>query len=247
MQGLTSAGIVEAWGLGRDSSALERSLALLTVALPEKASGELTGLSVGARDALLLELHDKTFGPELRAYASCASCEARLDFELDVRQILAQEQPPASDSAHTLEAAGVQIRFRLPGSRDLAAVASSPDPEAGTALLLRRCVLAASRDSQPVQTHELPEQAVEALSERMAELDPLADIPLDLDCGACGERSRMYLDIGSFFWTEVASLAQRLMYDVALLARFYGWSEEEVLAMGTARRQYYLEMMNPRT
>ena len=37
--------------------------------------------------------------------------------------------------------------------------------------------------------------------------------------------------------------AKRLLMDVHLLARAYGWSEAEVLALSPARRRFYLEMV----
>ena len=41
-------------------------------------------------------------------------------------------------------------------------------------------------------------------------------------------------------------MAERLMYDVHVLALYYGWSEEAILAMGSARRKRYLDMASPR-
>ena len=246
MRGLTAAGIMEAYGRGRDAPALERPLALLQAALPDTSPQELAGLSLGARDGLLMELRRRTFGPSLSSVASCSECNARLDFELDVGSLLEQEEPAAGGSAQALTVAGFRVRFRLPGSRDVAAAAAAASQDAGVRMLLQRCVIAASEGSRTVAAGELPEEVVDALSERMSELDPLADVPVDLDCGACATRNRIYLDIGAFFWAEVAALAERLMYDVAHLARFYGWSESEILAMGPARRRYYLEMASPR-
>ena len=52
------------------------------------------------------------------------------------------------------------------------------------------------------------------------------------------------LDIGTFFWEEVAAAAERLLYDVFQLAPTYGWSESDILAMGAARREYYLKMVS---
>lgn len=245
MRGLTAAGIVEAFGRGRDVSALERPLALLSAALPDRSPKDLAGLSLGARDALLMKLRQRTFGSSLTSYASCSGCGARLDFDLDIGSILEQDEATVDDAAHTLEEAEFQVRFRLPGSRDVAAASAAGSPAAGTGLLLQRCVLAASRGSRPIPIAELPEAVVSALSERMSELDPMADVPVDLNCGACDKSTRVYLDIGAFFWTEIATLAENLMYDVARLARFYGWSEQEILAMGSARRRHYLEMASP--
>jgi hypothetical protein len=43
-------------------------------------------------------------------------------------------------------------------------------------------------------------------------------------------------------WAEVDVRARRLLADVATLARTYGWTEPEVLALSEARRAAYLRL-----
>jgi hypothetical protein len=50
-------------------------------------------------------------------------------------------------------------------------------------------------------------------------------------------------DIISFFWTELDSLARRLLQDVHVLAKAYSWREADILSMSATRRQFYLEMV----
>ena len=71
--------------------------------------------------------------------------------------------------------------------------------------------------------------------------DPLADVQLAVTCGECGRHWDTTFDIASFLWTEICAAVERLLGDVHVLARAYGWSEAEVLAVGPRRRQYYLQ------
>jgi hypothetical protein len=50
------------------------------------------------------------------------------------------------------------------------------------------------------------------------------------------------LDPGEFLWSKVNLQAHRLLQDVHLLARAYGWTESDVLRLGPGRRQAYLEL-----
>jgi hypothetical protein len=77
----------------------------------------------------------------------------------------------------------------------------------------------------------------------MAELDPQSDVELSLSCPNCGHAWRAPLDIASYFWSEVEAWAQRLLLEVHQLARGYGWSERDILAMSARRRRAYLEML----
>ena len=72
--------------------------------------------------------------------------------------------------------------------------------------------------------------------------DPLAAIDIPLDCLNCGHQWQPLFDIVSFFWTEIAAQARRLLREVHTLARYYGWREADILAMSAIRRQFYLEM-----
>ena len=84
---------------------------------------------------------------------------------------------------------------------------------------------------------------MESLSVRMSELDPQAEIELDLSCQACGERWKELFDVEPFFWTEIQAWAGRLLLDVHHLAASYGWSESAILSMSPLRRSLYLNMI----
>ena len=76
----------------------------------------------------------------------------------------------------------------------------------------------------------------------MADADPLAEVLVDIACPACGEAFVADLDVAQFVWAEVRARALALLRDVDALARAYGWTEEQVLALGDTRRDAYLEL-----
>ena len=113
----------------------------------------------------------------------------------------------------------------LPTTEDLIAIEHFTDVAQARAALLARC------------------GASEEDVERMAMLDPQADVQIDADCPSCGHRWREPFDIVTFLWTEVSALARRLLADVHDLASAYHWSERDILALSPARRNAYLEML----
>jgi hypothetical protein len=78
----------------------------------------------------------------------------------------------------------------------------------------------------------------------MAEADPLAEVLVDLACPACGKTFVADLDLGSFVWAELRTHARRLLREVDTLARAYGWTEAQVLALSDRRRTAYLELVS---
>jgi len=241
MRALASPELLAVWEWGEDRHTIDRSLALLAAALPEKSWDELAELPVGRRDALLLELRWRSFGSIVEAHSPCSSCGETMEFELGIRGIL-ERAGGTEDIEVELDVDGWEIQCRLPDSRDLAAVVGCGDDEAGRRLLLDRCVASVRRNGRDSSADRLPEPVIKALSDRLEEADPLALIELQAICPDCGHVDTELLDAGSLLWSEVRSEADRLLREVDVLARRYGWTEDEVLALGPRRRRAYLEL-----
>ncbi len=232
MRTLSATELLDAWERGLAQPPLERALTLLAAASPDDAAS-VSALTVGRRDAGLLALRERIFGPRLVSVADCPSCSERLELNFDVDEIRA----PASDVPETLAvvASEREVRFRLPDSRDLLVLSERGDVAGARELLLQRCLLDDRVD-------ELPPDVLDAVVTRMAEADPQADVQLDLACPMCGHRWLAVFDIVTFLWSEIHAWAHRTLQDVHRLAKAYGWREPDILALTPWRRQVYLEL-----
>jgi len=252
MRALAAAELLRVWELAGDRHPIDRALALLHAACPGWEVQQLARLPVGRRDALLLALRQHTLGPQLRGSGQCPQCATPVELSVTIADLLqgtggetavpdrAAEEP---SEPHTLQTADCLVRFRLPDSYDLAAIAGCRDVCEGRNELARRCVVQALRRGSELPAADLPEDTLKSLGERMAELDSLADVRLELDCPECRHRWLVTLDIVSFFWNEIVAQAKRLLHEVHLLARAYPWSEADILAMSERRRKYYLDLV----
>jgi hypothetical protein len=241
MRPLSTRELLKVWEVGEYQHPLDRALILLATACPEQPWDELAALSIGKRDALLLALREQTLGPKINGFAECPRCAQRLEFDTTADNLTVADADPKVE-VRELVAGGLELRFRLPDSRDLAAVLDSQDADAARNLLVRRCVLQASRDGTPFASSELPPDIIVKLAQRMAECDPQAEVLLDLRCPTCGHGWQALFDIVAFFWAELAARAERLLGEVHTLARAYGWAEADILNMGARRRRFYLEI-----
>ena len=237
------------WEDGASQHPLDRALTILGAIYPHLGRGELAALSVGTRDALLLSLHERTFGSELRAVTPCPSCGENLEIDTATHRLRAApplDGPPAASAMYAFEHDGVGLRFRLVDSQDLAAILTCSDPSEARRVLVRRVVIAAQRGAEALaldeRLHEIPEAILAALEARIAELDPQAEVLLDLTCPACATCWTAPFDVITFVWTEVEAHARRLLRTVDALARVYGWREADVLALSPRRRNLYLEL-----
>lgn len=241
MQRLSASQTIGLWERGSGQHPVDRALTLLAAACPDLAPVQLAEFGIGRRDRCLLEFRETIFGSTLDVNSTCPHCAENVEFSLRTEDL--KMDPAQGEDARELEEAGIAIRYRLLNHSDMAAVARRAGEGEARRVLLKRCVLEANRGGAPVSSEELPEPLVSRLAARLAEGDPQADLVLDLHCAACDYRWKVQFDISTFLWTEIDVFAKRLLAEVHTLARSYCWSEADILAMSSARRRFYLEMV----
>ncbi len=208
-------------------------------------------LTVGERESLLLQVRRITVGDALPCILTCPECEEKMELDLRTGDLLV---PPGTSEEqwHTLTvetAEGTeQVSFRLPTGADQEAVAAAAgrDPEAAARDLAERCLAGVTSRGDvdggaDSATTSLSPTVVEQLSHRMAELDPQAEIRIDVECPECGAPSHTLLDTFAYICAETRRSLARLRQEIHLLAFHYHWSEREILAMTGTRRRAYVE------
>ncbi|WIM04800.1 MAG: hypothetical protein OHM77_08810 [Candidatus Nitricoxidivorans perseverans] len=238
MRPLGDADILAAWEAARGRHPIDQALVLLMAAEPSRSRDELASLPIGRRDARLLALRLATFGDALNGRCACPRCGEAAEFEVSCDAL---RMPDAGVGERTLDVEGYRLCLRPLDSFDLAAAAGATEVAEARRMLLRRCVVEAARDDAPIAADELPETLGAAIAQAALRADPQAELLFELACPVCGHRWQAVLDIAHILWKEVDARAQRLLTEVHLLARAYGWREADILGMGPARRNAYLQ------
>lgn len=241
MRPLTSTEVMDLWEHGATLHPIDRVLAALSLASSVGETNALASLPIGERVRAAIALRSAMFGRAWSGEARCPHCGERHEVEPPVDAILHAGCATRGNVELVLGDYGVVLR--LPTSRDQAAVASCGSVESAVGALLERCVCSCTRLGAPIATQELPGEIVDQLAQRLAELDPGAEILLELRCVSCSSPFQLVFDAGDFLWSELSSHAQRLLYQVHVLARSYGWSEAEVLHISEPRRAAYLALV----
>jgi len=240
MQGLTAKEILSLWEAGQYQTPAERALTLLSTFIPQTPRDALERMSIGKRDELLLKFRELLFGSQFTATATCPHCRSLLDLGFNAAE-LRTEMPDVQLETFATTVGEYQFNCRLPASHDLLAVRHATDTQEIAAVLFARCVRQTNGDE--VELMSLPEAVSEAVVAEIARCDPQADIRFELVCPDCAHEWEAIFDIVSFAWNELSAWAGRLLRQVHMLARGYGWSEAQILALSPFRRQMYLEML----
>jgi hypothetical protein len=226
--------LLSLWERGLARHPIDRALLLCSWARPELPGERLAGLPLGVVNTALLRMRARLFGPRIELQVRCEQCGEQLAVGLVVDELLADADQ--GDDRGEVDVGA--FRFRVPDSRDMASVASELDAEAAALRLLERCCIAHPGTAVPALAAMLGD--VEA---RLEVADPIADLRLAVSCEACGHAWDTTLDAGALLWDEVRRHAEGLLGQVAALARAYGWTERDVLALSPRRRAAYLGML----
>lgn len=242
----SASSLLHVWEDQHDAHPVRRALRLLAVADPQADTAAWFDAPVGQRDAALLRLHEHLFGGRLQTTATCPNCGQRLETAFDVDEIgLPPPTAAAPAATWSLHEDGYEIDYRLPTSADLLEAIEAAHPDQSPARgLMQRCLQRVRRGEADVPSTTLPEALVDRLQSEMALRDPAADLCTAVECPHCGERWEAHFDIVSHLWSELDDWALRLLTDVHVLARAYGWSEDAILALSPSRRQWYVDMVN---
>lgn len=240
---VSTSSLLSAWERGLPQSPTRRALTLLAATYPGFGEDELFNLSIGERDGLLMDLREALFGSSMTCLAQCTQCAEQLEMAIDLADI--RIKPTAKPVVPlTLELPDYRLDFRLPTSQDLLLIESQTDLAAARQLLLERCLLMIQRDDQMQALNDLPDEILNQVEAAMSDADSQADVQLALTCPACRNHWLSAFDIASFLWCEINAWAGRIINEVHLLAKAYGWRESDILALTPTRRRFYLTLIS---
>ncbi|MBU1059865.1 MAG: hypothetical protein KJ804_16270 [Proteobacteria bacterium] len=242
MRALTAAEIIRLWETAYRFHAIDQALSILQLVMPEQSRDDLAALPLGQRDALLLSLRQVTFGDLLPGKSHCPQCGETVEFELSCRTLVSNVG--RAQQIHMTRDA-YQISIRPLNSFDLAAAAGADSLQEAHDLLMRACVAEACYQGQTIAPQTLPPEIKKDIAAMAEAADPQAEILLTLNCPACGQQWQSVLDVASILGQEITARAQRLLLEVHLLAKAYGWVEAEILNLSPTRRATYLQMVTP--
>ena len=238
MSTLTPRQMLQIWEDGQTAAPWLRALLLLQASDPGTSRDALARLPIGERDARLLGLREEVFGKLLNSLVDCPGCSEQLELSFTVDDV--RLPPPETEGPWIFEDGTVKVSFALPDSTDLEGL--TPGPGA-TDALLSACVLEVTKDDAPATLCDLEPAQRAALIETIAEADPRADMKAAMVCPQCGTGWSARFDIVAFLWEELGAWVRRVLSEVHLLARAYGWREVDVLELSPWRRRQYIALV----
>ncbi|SMY06271.1 hypothetical protein [Flavimaricola marinus] len=194
----------------------ERRLALAAAFLPGDA--DVPSLGVGDAERLFWHAKCALFGPRAPAQFACDGCGEMIGFAVPEGFDLPARVAPVARVAYN----GVTYEIACPTLEGLG--------QGGVAALC---------PDAPWSDPAFRAKAAEALDAA----DPAIDVVFDVTCADCGAENPRAFDAAAFLWADLEAFAAGVFAQVAILARAFGWSEAETLALSPARRARYVGMV----
>lgn len=189
-------------------------------------------LPVGDLDLLVVWRRREQRGDLLVAEGRCSRCDTPVDIRFSLAAYAAHHRPRPTRRAEPLGAGWYALRaggavFRLPTVADVIAARDAPDARRD---LLRRCL----RESVTAATARAVEQV-------MASLGPTLNATVTGNCPECGASVELAVQARELCLAELRQSAVGVYDDVNLIASAYGWSQDDILDLPSARRRRYAD------
>jgi ribosomal protein S27E len=248
MRKLTASDLLCAWERCLDEPPAIRPATLLALAEGDVAPVDAAKWSISHRDAGLLTLREQLFGGTVTAVITCPDCGELAEVSFSIDQVRTKsdgetfkERPLRSKSS--LRIGNRRIRYRAPTSEDLLAISSLSDPVAARRALLERCAEVICDQHESDSRTLINDEIAARVSQRLAREEAQADVHLKVKCPACGNALEPLFDIASFLWRELDDWARKVLREIHVIARNYGWREADILQMSARRRRTYLDLL----
>lgn len=245
MHPFTETELLNYWEYNMNQTMIHRGINLLCLVYTQINKEDISGLSIGERDARLIIIRERMFGYMLRNIAECPVCSEIIEWETDIRDIKLQSPDEIRTvNEYILKESGYTIQFRLPDSMDVFEVINMDESHKKSEELLKRLIICSKFKNRTCNFSDLPEKVLKVLDQRIEKENPQAEILMNVQCMSCNHNWELQFDILSYLWSEISNWARRILNDICSLAREYGWSEHDILSMTPARRKIYLDLKN---
>lgn len=185
----------------------------------------------------LLRFRELQFGTRLDFVDRCPHCGHGVEFHLD-STAFSNAQGVAKRSI-TLGDKEVIVRPYTPADFLQVDHSVEDDPESAARELLSSCIA----NTDTVDLSSLTAEDWSLVAGAIAEADPLSEILFDLECPDCGGKWESLFEPTSYLWRELVNLGERLLREIHMLARAYGWDEATCLRLTPERRGRYVQLI----
>ena len=197
-------------------------------------------LTVGTRIEWLLRLIaiDGAFDAPLPVRCRHETCGETVGVELSLAELLAIQSE--STQFITVDCGSERLDLRKPTGLDQGVWATQEFSTERAAIesMVQTLIVCDKPDAL-----SLDDESLFAIDRLMQEQDGLVNFSLEMICPCCERNTKFDMDLQEFALERLQQSQQRLLTSVHQLARHYHWTEQEIFAVPSWRRNHYLKLL----
>jgi hypothetical protein len=144
----------------------------------------------------------------------------------------------------TIDCGRQSLKLKKPTGLDQRTWATQGFPTERAAIESMAQTLVVSDDTQAEGDRLLlDDEALLAIDQVMQEEDRLVNFSLEVICPCCESNTKFDMDLQAFALERLQQSQQRLLTTVHRLAKHYHWTEEQIFAVPSWRRNHYLKLL----
>jgi|GEM_PF-5299133 len=210
--------------------------------LPQEHVADLVNeISIGDRNRLMLELYQLCMGSFFDLVISCPFCSKDMSLELELKKLLKNSQSPLKKDNTTVDTGKHLLKLRPITGTDQMHYLEMDDSRRSKQEFVKLFIVSSE---PPMQADPLPDEIVSAISNRLDEIDPLADPVLDMICPTCQSAFMLPLDIDKLVISGIMVRNSQFQKEIHWLAFYYHWSEESIMSLPVTKRRNYIDLIS---
>jgi hypothetical protein len=202
---------------------------------------QVWALPISRRILFLIALASGQGADSLEIVLLCrkGGCGNRMSLEFSLAELVEVQQRAEVRSSAELQVGNDRLSLRRPtGNDQLAWQAAARSDEETLSFVLGSLVTSPS-----LLAVEMSPGLVAQLDAAMLDFDPLVHFRVQVQCPACGMEQQHTLDLQEIAINYLQAAQRDLIEQVHTLARYYHWSEAEILGLPSWRRRQYLGLL----
>lgn len=196
-------------------------------------------LTVSERIECLLIISGINGQSDIAFPLQCNSCRELIEIEMSLDSLFSNSLP----DHFSVNIEGNIIALRRPKGKDQLEWLSMPflDEKTAAEALARSLIINSSENGSLL---ELPQTWINSIDSALCENDPLVCFSVTVCCPECGCEAQYEIDLEELALKKLREIQQQIIYDIHKIAKYYHWSESQILSIPQWRRAYYLELID---
>lgn len=202
-------------------------------------------LELGTRIECLLAIATIPDSSEFSIPLRCLNPDCKEAIEIDFSMAELSDLQTHNKSDTAIEIGGKQFSIRKPtGFDQLNWLEQSFASEQSAVKTMLQTLLPQAQQATFDPTEIAGDNWVQVFNRAMADIDPLVNFKVGVNCPYCRVQDTHAIDLGEFALQRLRNAQKQLLETIHRLASRYHWNEREIVAIPAWRRDYYLSLID---